>query len=242
VADRLARRFQVIPIDNRGIGASDTPPGHYSTRAMANDVLAVLDDAGIQQASVVGTSLGGMVAQELALAHPERVDKLVLVATIPGGPHSRPMPLATTYLFAWAPLMTSQAKLQQFVHTTLGPDTVRRRPKIARRLAARKLAHPQSPQAWRAQTEAGMLFNPLGRQRRITQPTLVVQGDADQVVDPGNAEVLAGLLPNASVQRFDGAGHLLYWEQPKRFVRVVADFLTGPATSARESAAVRRAG
>ena len=87
-----------------------------------------------------------------------------------------------------------------------------------------------------------MLFNPLGRQRRITQPTLVVQGDADQVVDPGNAEVLAGLLPNASVQRFAGAGHLLYWEQPKRFVRVVADFLTGPATSARESAAVRRAG
>ena len=242
VADRLARRFRVITIDNRGIGASDAPPGHYSARMMADDVLAVLDDAGIQQASVVGTSLGGMIAQELALAHPERVDKLVLVATIPGGPRSHPMPLPTTYLFAWAPLMSSQAKLREFVQKTLGATTMRRRPKVARRLAARKLAHPQSQHAWRAQTEAGMLFNPLGRQRRITQPTLVVQGDADQVVDPGNAEELAGLLPNASVQRFDGAGHLLYWEQPKRFVRVVADFLTGPATSARESAAVRRAG
>jgi 3-oxoadipate enol-lactonase len=242
VADRLARRFQVITIDNRGIGASDTPPGHYSTRVMADDVLAVLDDAGIQQASVVGTSLGGMIAQELALAHPERVDRLVLVATIPGGSRSRPMPLATTYLFAWAPLMTSQAKLQQFVHTTLGPETLRRRPKVARRLAARKLAHPQSPHAWRAQTEAGMLFNPLGRQRRITQPTLVVQGTADRVVAPGNAEVLAGLLPNASVQRFDGAGHLLYWEQPKRFVRVVADFLTDPPSAAHVPAtAARRA-
>jgi 3-oxoadipate enol-lactonase len=232
VADRLARRFQVITIDNRGIGASDAPPGHYSTHMMADDVLAVLDHAGIQQASVVGTSLGGMIAQELALGHPERVDKLVLVATIPGGSRSRPMPLPTTYLFAWAPLMTSQAKLQQFVHATLGPETLRRRPKVAWRLAARKVAHPQSQHAWRAQTEAGMLFNPLGRQRRITQPTLVVQGTADQVVDPGNAEVLAGLLPNARVERFDGAGHLLYWEQPKRFVHVVTDFLTDPASAA----------
>jgi 3-oxoadipate enol-lactonase len=240
VADRLARRFQVVTIDNRGIGASDAPPGHYSTRMMADDVLAVLDHAGIQRASLVGTSLGGMIAQELALAHPERVNRLVLVATIPGGSRSRPMPLPTTYLFAWAPFMTSQAKLQQFVHATLGPETLRRRPKVARRLAARKLAHPQSQQAWRAQTEAGMLFNPLGRQRRITQPTLVVQGTADQVVDPANAEVLAGLVPAARVQRFDGAGHLLYWEQPKRFVRVVTDFLTDPATDARVPAIVAR--
>jgi 3-oxoadipate enol-lactonase len=242
VADRLARRFQVITIDNRGIGASDTPPGHYSTRMMADDVLAVLDHAGIQQASLIGTSLGGMIAQELALAHPERVDKLVLVATIPGGPRSRPMPLPTTYLFAWAPFMTSQAKLHQFVHATLGPKTLRRRPKVARRLAARKLTHPQSQHAWRAQAEAGMLFNPLGRQRRITQPTLVVQGTADQVVTPGNAEVLAGLLRDARLQRFDGAGHLLYWEQPKRFVRIVTDFLTDPASAARVPAtAARRA-
>jgi 3-oxoadipate enol-lactonase len=242
VTDRLAHRFQVITIDNRGSGASDTPPGHYSTRMMAEDVLAVLDHAGIQQASLVGTSLGGMIAQELALAHPERVDKLVLVATIPGGPRSRPMPRGTTYLFASAPFMTSQAKLREFIQKTLRPATLRRRPRIARRLAARKLAHPQSESAWRAQIAAGMLFNPLGRQRRITQPTLVVQGTADQVVAPGNAEVLAGLLPNARVQRFHGAGHLLYWEQPRRFVRVVTDFLAGPAAPAGGStAAARRA-
>ena len=240
VVERLARRFQVITIDNRGIGASDSPPGHYSTRVMADDVLTVLDDAGIQRASVVGTSLGGMIAQELALAHPERVDKLVLVATIPGGPHSRPMPLGTTYLFAAAPFMTSKAKLREFVQTTLGPTTLRRRPRVARRLAARKLAHPQSESAWRAQTAAGMLFNPLGRQRRIIQPTLVVQGTADQIVDPGNASVLAGLVPDARVQRFDGAGHLLYWEQPKRFVRVVTEFLTDPGPEARVPAAATR--
>ena len=78
-----------------------------------------------------------------------------------------------------------------------------------------------------------MLFNPAGRQRRITQPTLVVQGTADQVVNPDNAGVLAGLVPNARVERFEGASHLLYWEQPKRFVRIVTDFLTDPGSAVR---------
>jgi 3-oxoadipate enol-lactonase len=87
-----------------------------------------------------------------------------------------------------------------------------------------------------------MLFNPLGRQRHITQPTLVVQGIADQVVDPSNADVLADLLPDARVELLDGAGHLLYWEQPRRFARMVAGFLTDPATSTRRSTwPVRRA-
>jgi 3-oxoadipate enol-lactonase len=242
VADRLARRFQVITIDNRGVGASDSPPGHFTTRSMAKDVLAVLDHAGVERASVLGTSLGGMIAQELALTQPERVDRLVLVATLPGGPRSRHMPLGTTYLLASAPFLTGRAKLERFVNTTLGPTTLRRRPEIAERLAAAKLAHPQSEPAWRAQTAAGMLFNPLGQQRRVAQPTLVVQGTADQVVDPDNAAVLAGLLPNVRVELFDGAGHLLYWEQPRRFGRVVTGFLTDPATPARESSpTVRRA-
>jgi 3-oxoadipate enol-lactonase len=242
VADRLARRFQVITIDNRGIGASDSPPGPLTTRAMAQDVLAVLDHAGIQQASVLGTSLGGMIAQELALAHPERVDRLVLAATLPGGPRSRPMPLGTTYLLATAPFLTSTARLQQFVNNALGPSTLRRRPEIARRLAAAKLAHPQSEPAWRAQVAAGMLFNPLGRQRHITQPTLVIQGTADQVVDPSNADVLADLLPDARVELLDGAGHLLCWERPRRFARMVAGFLTDSATSTRRSTwPIRRA-
>lgn len=72
-----------------------------------------------------------MVAQELALAHPERVDRLVLVATVPGGPHSRPMPLGTTYLFAVSPFLTDKARLRQFINNALGPSILRRRPKIA---------------------------------------------------------------------------------------------------------------
>jgi pimeloyl-ACP methyl ester carboxylesterase len=152
------------------------------------------------------------------------------------------MPLGTTYLFAAAPFLTSKLRLQQFVHNALGPATRRGRPEIAERLAAAKQASPQSETAWRAQVAAGMLFNPLGRQRDLTQPTLVMQGTADQVVDPSNADVLADLLPNAGVELLDGAGHLLYWEQPRRFARVVAGFLNEPATSTRRlTRPVRRA-
>jgi 3-oxoadipate enol-lactonase len=232
VVDRLARRFQVITVDNRGIGASDAPPGPYSVRAMAEDVVAVLDDAGVGSASVVGTSLGGMVAQELALAHPDRVDRLVLVATIPGGRWTAPMPLKTAYLFTWAPLLAGEVRLRGFVNHALGPETLRRRARVVERLMARKRAHPQSEQAWRAQATAGVLFDPGGRQRRITQPTLILQGTADQVVNPANAELLAGLIQDARLRYFEGAGHLLYWDEPRRFVRVVRGFLTRPAASA----------
>jgi len=229
VVDRLARSFRVITIDNRGIGASDAPVGSYSTRAMAADVVAVMDDAGVESAGVVGTSLGGMVAQELALAHPERVDRLVLVATIPGGRLTAPMPLKTAYLLTWAPLMRSEQRLRGFVEHNLGPETLRRRPRVARRLMALKRAHPQSEHAWRAQATAGVLFDPLGRQRRITQPTLVLQGTADQVVNPANAELLADLIPDARLRYVDGAGHLVCWDEPRRFARVVTGFLTDPA-------------
>ena len=243
VADRLARRFQVITIDNRGIGASDSPPGPYSARVMAEDVLAVLDSAGVASASVVGTSLGGMVAQELALAHPGRVDRLVLVATIPGGRLTAAMPLRTAYLLIWGPLMANEVRLRGFVNHTLGPQTVRRRAEVVERLLARKRAHPQSQQAWRAQAAAGVLFDPRGRQRRITQPTLIVQGTADQVVNPANGEVLAGLIPDARLEYVDGAGHLLYWDEPKRFVRVVTSFFTDrTAALPTPDRAVRRAG
>ena len=177
-----------------------------------------------------------MIAQELALAHPERVDKLVLICTIPGGPLTRPMPAQTASLLAQAPFMATEARVRAFVESTLGPRTLRRRPEIAERLAALRLAHPQSDPARRAQSEAGMLFNPVGQHHRITQPTLVVQGTADQVVNPGNASVLATLIPQVRVELLEGSGHLLYWDAPEQFTRVMTEFLRterGTATRVR---------
>src|SRR5581483_11699268 len=100
--ERLARRYRVLSYDNRGIGESEIPPGPYTVDDLAGDGVAVLDEAGVERAHVLGASLGGFAAQALAAAHPDRVDRLVLACTSPGGGDSFPLPEGTQKLMAEA--------------------------------------------------------------------------------------------------------------------------------------------
>lgn len=221
----LAGRFDVIVFDNRGIGESDAPPGPYTVAEMAADAIQVLDEAGVERAHVVGTSLGGMVAQELALSWPGRVDRLVLACTTPGGPRAHPMPQATVTLMAEAATLEPVVALRRFVENALAPASVAAHPELVEQIMAHRLATTQDPAAWAAQATAGATFDAYDRLGRVTAPTLVQHGDEDVVVDPRNADVLAALLPDARVERFAGAGHLFFWEQPERFVASVSSFL-----------------
>lgn len=222
VADRLAERYEVILFDNRGIGDSDAPPGAYSVPELAEDTLRVLDEAGVGRAHIVGTSLGGMVAQEVALAAPERVEKLVLVCTTPGGPNAAPMPEQTVRLMANAPALEPEVALRRFVENALAPDP----PKdVVERIFAHRLETSQPLSAWLSQAAAGIAFDAWDRLPGLKAPTLVVHGTADVVVDPANAELLAQRIPAARLELFPGCGHLLFWEQPERFAQVVGEFL-----------------
>lgn len=222
VADALAERFEVVLLDNRGIGASDAPPGPYTVAEMAGDVVGVLDEAGLERAHVVGTSLGGMIAQELALSVPERVEKLVLVCTTPGGPDAAPMPEVTMKLLAEAPSLEPLVALRRFVENALAPDP---QEELVERILAHRLATAQPPAAWMAQAAAGAAFNAWDRLRGLAAPTLVVHGTADVVVDPANADLLVDRIPEARLEWFEGCGHLLFWEEPERFVEVVGEFV-----------------
>src|ERR1035438_3113648 len=113
VLRNLKRHFRLVLVDNRGSGRSDLPSGSFGVADMAGDVLAVLDRAGIRRAHVMGVSLGGMVAQELAVDHPQRVDGLVLVSTTPGWPFAYPMPAASTALIAATGRMTPEVALRR---------------------------------------------------------------------------------------------------------------------------------
>ena len=221
----LAERFDVILFDNRGIGESDSPAGPYTVAELAADAAHVLDEAGIERAHVVGTSLGGMVAQELALARPERVGGLVLGCTTPGGPRSHPMPSVTVALMAEAATMEPAVALRRFVENALAPETVAQRPELVDRIVAHRLATAQDPVAWAAQAAAGATFDAYDRLGGLAKPTLVHHGTEDVVVDPRNGDLLVTLLPDARLDRFPGTGHLYFWEQPETFVESVTAFV-----------------
>lgn len=222
VLDGLAERFRVLWFDNRGIGDSSVPSGPYSVRALAEDVVALMDDAGIGRAHVVATSLGGMTAQELAIAHPDRLDRLVLVCTTPGGELAFPLPEVTQRLIAEMPAMEPLAGLERAVRNALSRDAPE---ELVQRILAHRVAAPPDPVGWQGQAAAGTAHDAADRLGRIAARTLIVHGTADVVVDPRNAALLEERIPDARVVEFEGAGHLLFWEQPDRFVSVVTDFL-----------------
>jgi 3-oxoadipate enol-lactonase len=220
IVPALAERYRVLWFDNRGIGDSDKPEGPYTARLMADDARQVLDEAGAGRAHVLGASLGGMIAQELAAGSPERVDKLVLCCTTPGGAATVPMPDVTVRLFAEAATLGPEVALRRFVENALAADASA---ELIQELFDLRVAHPPDPAGWQAQAAAGVTF--AGVDGAIAAPTLIVTGTEDNVVDPHNSDVLAERIPGAEVQRIDRTGHLFFWEQPGAFVRIVSEFL-----------------
>jgi len=221
----LAEHFRVLTIDNRGVGESDEPEGPYSVPQMAADVAAVLDDAGLERTNLFGVSLGGFIAQEFALSYPERVEKLILCSTMPGGPKSLPMPAPGQEAFGKFPTMEREAGLRLMVENSLGARGVREVPGLADEIYRYRLERAPSLAAWQAQAYAGATFDAYDRVHAITAPTLVVHGGTDNVVDTRNGELLAELIPNAHIEVVPDRGHLLVWEDSERVAELVMEFV-----------------
>jgi 3-oxoadipate enol-lactonase len=225
VADLLKRDFRLLLVDNRGSGRSGPTAGRVSVSDLARDVVSVLDTAGLARVHVAGASLGGMVAQEVAIGHPDRVDRLVLACTTPGWPYAYPMPVGTAALLAATRRMDPDVALRRNVANTLSRETARNRPDLVERLVEHQRRHRGDPRDWYALMSAGAWYTGNRRQTGIRAPTLVLHGSDDHVVDPRNAELLARRIPDARLRLFPGLGHLFFWEDPEGFVGEVARFL-----------------
>jgi pimeloyl-ACP methyl ester carboxylesterase len=206
--------MRVITFDNRGIGRSESLSPAYTTEAMADDAVAVLDDIGLDQVAVYGISLGGMVVQQLALRHPRRVASLVLGATQAGGRRAVRATDDVMSFFRRRSAMHMEEAAWASVPYNYGP---RAREHQVDRIAddiERRLNSPFNEQAYRAQLFAAALHNCYGRLDRIRAPTFVVHGEHDQVIPVENAHMLADRIPGSRLRILPDAGHLYPTEEP----------------------------
>jgi pimeloyl-ACP methyl ester carboxylesterase len=225
----LACTHRTIALDNRGAGRSDKPHGPYSLEQMADDVVAVMDHAGVETAHVVGASMGGAISQVLAIAHPERVRSLTLTCTSCHNHEWRRELLA-----GWARVAREQGigtMTSRAARWVIGPRSFRRLMPAVGWLGP--LVFSRSPHAFAAQVDAILaaddsMADLLGT---IEVPTLVVVGNQDILTPRGDSEELAELIPTAELVVISGAAHGLMIEHASTYNRVLRDFLNRAETA-----------
>jgi len=221
----FSREYRTVAFDNRGSGRSDKPQSPYTIPQMADDAAALLDHLGISSAHVFGMSMGGMVAQEMALRHPQRVRTLVLGGTMAGGPNA--VMAGPQLIQQWA--STALLPLEQAIENGLRflyseEFIARNHERLVRR--ALDLAYLQPPlDALQRQVMAVLQFNTFQRLADVTAPTLVISGTADQIVPPENSRILAERIPGAQLIELEGAGHGFLAEKAEETNSTVLAFL-----------------
>jgi pimeloyl-ACP methyl ester carboxylesterase len=221
----LGRRFRVLSFDNRGTGASSKPRVTWSMRDMAEDSVRVLDAAGVQKAHVIGVSMGGVIAQLLALTHPDRVDHLVLMSTYPGGQKMEPPAPEAREVFVFPTGVPRDEIVRDRMQRITAPGFAAAHPAVIEELVELAIAQPTPTRTFGAQLQA-ILDAPLAeRIGEIRSPTLIVHGDCDPLIPIGNGRAIHERMPQARFQLLPGCGHLAMWEMPDELVRVVLDFL-----------------
>lgn len=224
----LSQHFQVITFDNRGVGQTETPPGPYTAGMLAADTAGLLDALGIQQAIVAGHSMGGFIAQAMALDFPEKVEKLVLCSTNFGGPHHVPITQeAMTVLSDVTSDPVTRFKNGLMVSTA--PGFAEKHPEIIQSWLEWRIANPVNLAGYQAQFGIGLALLPEAaafehRLKNIKVPTLILFGAHDKVVPPANAALLAMKIPHSQVALLDDAGHFFPMEVPEEAASAIIEF------------------
>ncbi len=222
----FANRFRTIALDNRGVGRSDAPAGTYTIASMAADAIAVLDAAQAERAHILGVSLGGMIAQELALRYPQRVRSLILGCTAAGeptGPHAvHPDPGVLLALMRQGmSIEESNALFRPLLYAAQTPSE-----RIDADMAIRT-RWPPSAQGYMGQLQGVAGWDAYSRLGDIRAPTLVIHGENDRLIPCANARILTGRIARAQLALIPEAGHVFWTDQPDLAHAKMFDFLGG---------------
>jgi pimeloyl-ACP methyl ester carboxylesterase len=221
----FAARHRVIAFDNRGVGQSDAPDAPYTTRMMADDALGLMDALGVDSAHVLGVSMGGMIAQELVLARPDRVRSLHLACTF-----GRPDPYMLALNSAWREMrigLGRESTLRTLGLWLFSPTTYAERPELIEALLQNSLAnpYPQSLIGFLRQGEAVAAHDALERLGAIRCPTLVSVAEDDILVPPRFAREIVARIPGAELRTIPAAGHGYFLERPDLFNELSLEFI-----------------
>jgi pimeloyl-ACP methyl ester carboxylesterase len=225
--------FDAIYYDHRGIGRSAAVTEPFSIADLADDAVALLDLLEIDDAHVMGVSMGGMTAQEVALRHPERLRTLTLGCTFAGGADSTPTDSAVVMrlgeLFMSGKLGEAFAEGLRF---NVSPEFIADEQNVA---PFREIAEelPMELPIMLAQLQAISSHDTSARLGDIEAPTLIVHGSLDQILPVANAYHMAALMPDAQLEILDGVGHLFWWERPERSAELVREHAATGAAAAQ---------
>lgn len=223
------KHYQVIVFDNRGIGRTDRSPGPYTVKTMADDAVGLMDHLSIDRAHVLGMSLGGMVAQEVAINHPQRVKKLVLVVTSPGEGeitdiHPEMLKAIGIREGSTQPDLRS-VDFRKLMSTLVSLGFNKRLYRMILVPLAKYHLKRVGVEGLLEQMEAVVGHSTLDRLHLIEAPTLVITGTEDRIVPPRSSDEIAGRIPNARLVKVEGGSHAFFMEMRGRFNREVLDFL-----------------
>jgi pimeloyl-ACP methyl ester carboxylesterase len=225
----LEEHFRVVLLDNRGVGRSDAPPPPYSTARMAADVAAVLDDAAVERTHVFGMSLGGMIAQQVALLYADRVERLVLGCTTHGGRRATRNSWRSALAILRASRMPPREAAYFMAPHLISTEAMEAHPERIEEWAEFAESDPASVLGLMGQASAALRHDTESRLGNIAAPTLVLSGDDDRLIPVRNSELLADKIPGAELRLLPGAGHDFTTDRPRVAATVVKEFLLSRA-------------
>jgi 3-oxoadipate enol-lactonase len=222
----LERDFELVLYDHRGVGRSAPYDQPFTIADLAADALGLLDALEIERAHVLGISMGGMIAQELALSAPERVMTLTLGATYCGGPGAKFTDDRVVNDLAMAILSGDpERKVRAGWDFNVSPEFATAEGNFER-FAVVAAQFPVALPMILAQVQAIIAHDTSERLAQIAAPTLVVHGTGDQMLVSTNGELVASLIPGARLELLDDVGHLFFWERPEHAAQLIAEHAT----------------
>ena len=221
----LSKHFKVVAFDNRGAGRSEKPVMDYTIKLFADDTMGLMEALNIKKAHVLGVSMGGYIAQELAINYPDKVRSLVLGCTSAGGERVVLMSSERLKKFTANEGLSPEQILQKDMDIYFSDKFIRENPEKIKEFIEISSRYYQPPDAFMRQFAACLKHDTVKRLQRITVPTLIMSGDDDPLVPPGNSRILKEFISHAELNFFRGKRHCFFIEEADQFNQKVISFL-----------------